>query len=539
MGGRPLQRAAGAVAAFVSIVSLVPLAARSESHPVVTTLIVASIAAAGAAACLVGRWWTWSCALLAAASLTAEAAASVRDPSAARLALGHAAVVMIAPLLGALVLGRRRLAGWALLAAALAGPVRELIHDPFLDPGCTVRCGRSPFALVHLQGIAEILQVAGTLFTALFLVWASIVQSKARWAIVLASLEAWFVVIRPGSGSWVWSNAAAVAALIVVTVDSTRYLIEDIRMSRRIAALSNSDDLEATLRREVGDDRILVSYAVDGDELVQPGAEAGSNEAQLSLVDGSGTIRDPFAEGLVATDVRATGRLVARIHHQEHLDEVRSLVAALNGQSLFTFGMCRLRALTAFQSARVRNARLRIVSRTDEERRMLERDVHDGTQQQVLALGMELELAMLDLADDAPERAVLLTCSSLVRSVLDQLRDVTHGLRPGGLDGAGLDAALYALCGRAAVPVTIEGLPSRSVPEAVETIVVALLRSVVSVATAPVVLRCSDRTEWLSVEVDGVDPELLDPLIHDRAAAIGGTLHPHGRGVHLEIPCER
>src|SRR6266511_4341680 len=104
------------------------------------------------------------------------------------------------------------------------------------------------------------------------------------------------------------------------------------------------------------------------------------------------------------------------------------------------------------------------------ERRRIERDLHDGAQQRLVALAMDLGMAKEKMRSD-PEAAQQLVESSHeeAKRVLSELRDLVRGIHPAVLTDRGLDAAISAVAGRSPVPVTVEvKLPDR-LPDAIET----------------------------------------------------------------------
>jgi signal transduction histidine kinase len=225
----------------------------------------------------------------------------------------------------------------------------------------------------------------------------------------------------------------------------------------------------------------------------------------------------------------------------------------------------RLAAFTELVATAISNAesraqlaasRARIVAATDETRRRIERDLHDGIQQRLVTLGLELE-ALLD--DGRPERDELLAGLSRVQtelvSVLDEVREISRGVHPAILSEGGLRPALTALARRSAVPVQLEVEAVKRLPLPMETaayyVVSEALTNAAKHANASVVavaLDCHDGNVRLSIRDDGVgdaDPELGSGILglSDRIEALGGTFvlsSPPGAGTSIvvELPTE-
>jgi len=201
-------------------------------------------------------------------------------------------------------------------------------------------------------------------------------------------------------------------------------------------------------------------------------------------------------------------------------------------------------------------SRARIVAAADETRRRIERDLHDGIQQRLVSLGLELRAAQatvpaqLDELDGALARA-----AEGLTSVLGELREISHGLHPAILSEGGLEPALRALRRRSAIPVELDLHPERPLPGRVEVaayyVVSEALTNAAKHARASVVnveLETHDAILQLAIHDDGIggaDPDQGSGLVglSDRIEALGGTLQvtsPAGNGTTLliEVPLE-
>jgi signal transduction histidine kinase len=206
--------------------------------------------------------------------------------------------------------------------------------------------------------------------------------------------------------------------------------------------------------------------------------------------------------------------------------------------------------------AELRASRERVVGALDEERRRLERNLHDGAQQRLVTASVALGLAQVELArrsaGDA-ERSVAEAAEQL-RLGLVELRDLAQGIHPALLREAGLAVAIESLADGSPLTVFLElGLPAR-LPAPVETSVYffvseALTNAAKHARASTVTVRASEADRQLRVEVtdDGVggaDPARGSGLrgLEDRVVALGGRLDvisPRGGGTTLvaELPC--
>jgi signal transduction histidine kinase len=275
-----------------------------------------------------------------------------------------------------------------------------------------------------------------------------------------------------------------------------------------------------------------------------------------SYVDGAGR---PLAlpapgSGRAVTVLGDSDAPVAALIHDPVLLERRALLQAAGAAARFALENERLQAQLRAQLAELRASRTRIVQAGDEERRRLERDLHDGAQQRLLALGLALQLARAQLGPRANGATELLgEADAELRAALDELRELARGIHPAVLTEQGLDAALRTLAERSPVPVTIVEIPDERLPAPAEAaayfLVCEALANVAKHAHASrvrVSVRLDERA-LLDIEDDGVggaDPAHGSGLrgLADRVHALDGELaidSPPGRGTHLhaEFPC--
>jgi signal transduction histidine kinase len=237
------------------------------------------------------------------------------------------------------------------------------------------------------------------------------------------------------------------------------------------------------------------------------------------------------------------GLLRSRIGRDE---EIRTALTEENAQ---------LTAELQAKVAELRASRARIVEAGYEERRRVERDLHDGAQQRLVALTMSLRLVRERLRSDPSGAAELLDeAMDELSEATRELRELARGIHPAVLSDRGLDAAIESLAGRSPVPVEVVETPGERLPDAVESasyfVIAEALTNVARYAnaeSATVRVARSDGIVEVEVRDDGVggaDPESGSGLrgLADRVAALEGRLEVSGgRGegttVRARIPC--
>jgi signal transduction histidine kinase len=205
----------------------------------------------------------------------------------------------------------------------------------------------------------------------------------------------------------------------------------------------------------------------------------------------------------------------------------------------------------------LRGSRQRILDAADAERRRIERDLHDGAQQRMVAVAVTLGLAESMLATDPAAAAPLVAqAREEAQHAVRELRELARGIHPALLSERGLGAALEALAARAPVPVEITGVPSVPLCSAVEAaayyVTAEALTNVAKYAHATEAsVRLALDPEYLRVEISdngigGADPSSGTGLrgLWDRVEALDGEIDvdsPPGEGttITVELPIDR
>ena len=254
------------------------------------------------------------------------------------------------------------------------------------------------------------------------------------------------------------------------------------------------------------------------------------------------------------TRVEREGRAVGAIVHDRSLCDDPELVGSVAAAAGLSIENERLQAQLRARVEELRASRARIVEAGTAERRRLERNLHDGAQQRLVALSLTMRLAQSKLRKDPDAAEQLLggAQEELTRA-LEELRELARGIHPAVLSDRGLRPALEALAGRSPVPVELQGTPHERLPAAVEAaayfVVAEALTNVVKYANASHAQVCVSRSNGHAVVevaddgVGGADPGRGSGLrgLADRVSALDGTLElrsPEGAGTLLraEIP---
>jgi signal transduction histidine kinase len=289
-----------------------------------------------------------------------------------------------------------------------------------------------------------------------------------------------------------------------------------------------SATLQSTLADALGDPTLRLFYRVPtggGFWLDAHGARA--------------VLPEPRPGQLVTTVDGEAGEPIAAIIHDEALRDHDQLIDSVAGYARITIDNMRLYAEVQASLAQARESRARIVASADRERRKIERDLHDGAQQRLVALRIKLELAEEALRRD-PEAGLarIRDLGADVEQTLEEIRALAHGVYPPLLSDEGLGEALRATARRAPLPATVSvdgiGRYASEVESAVYFCCVEALQNAAkhAGANAKVSVRLTedDRLRF-EVRDDGAG---FDPVaagsgtgltnMRDRISAVGGDL---------------
>jgi signal transduction histidine kinase len=465
--------------------------------------------------------------------------------------VGHAALVHAAT-------GRPSWVERAAVALAYAGAVGALGLLPalFFDPsaqGCG-DCPRNLVVLTDAGGTATALTRAGLV---LGVGWAALLVVLLLWRLARATGPARRVIgpvalpaiavlalaatdFGHGLGRGFQSNdptdrrlwLAEAAALLALAAGTTW---ERVRNRRTRAALARlvvdlaaappPGGLADVLAELLGDPTLQLVYAND----------------EESWVDAAGRPANPGHGGAEVTQLMAGGRVVAALTHRRGLLSDPGLVREIASAARLALDHERLRAQLGAQLARLRASRARIVAAGDAERRRLERDLHDGAQQRLVAVALGLRLAALQTRDDPGLAAALAATEEDLREAVAELRDVAHGIHPMALSDGGLAGAVDALADRTD-RVVPGALTDERFPPTVESAAYFVIAEALRCTEAHLVVDVARDDGHVVVElrVDGEPPDNLTDL-EDRVGAVDGRVAVERAGaasrIRAEIPC--
>ncbi|MBV8948802.1 MAG: sensor domain-containing protein [Solirubrobacterales bacterium] len=347
--------------------------------------------------------------------------------------------------------------------------------------------------------------------------------------------------LSPGIGVVLCLLAVPVGVLTVALSDWMAAGLRALSRALLVTSLPAGAPVRETLAQSLGDRTLSIAYWLqDRQEFVDergypvPLPEPGSDRAW--------------------TAVDYDGRRVAALIHDVSLEATPELVQAAAAAASLALDNERLKADLRARVEELRASRVRIVEASNSARRKLERDLHDGAQQQLVAIAIDLRL-LRGRVDSNPEASELIgKIEAKLGAALEELRELARGIHPGILAQRGLAPALESLATRAPLTIDCEiELPSRA-PASVEAVayfvVAEALTNVLKYAgTDEATISARYEGDELVVEmqddgVGGADPSRGTGLqgLRDRVGALDGTLDVVSRPgagtlVRARIPC--
>ena len=259
--------------------------------------------------------------------------------------------------------------------------------------------------------------------------------------------------------------------------------------------------------------------------------------------------------GRATTVIDRDGAHVAALLHHPSLDEEPELLDAVSAAADIALENGRLHAELRARLVELRGSRGRVIEAGQKERERLERDLHDGAQQRLIALSLDLSLLEARLGDHPDAQASLDQARREIALSLEELRAVARGIHPAVVTGHGLGVALESLAARAPVPVRltvgVEGRVRERLEVAAYYVVCESLANIgkhAQATSATIDVARSNGHIVVEVVDDGIggaDSERGTGLrgLADRVEALGGRLRvwtPLGGGtrVRAEMPCD-
>ncbi|MDA0162470.1 histidine kinase [Solirubrobacter ginsenosidimutans] len=203
-----------------------------------------------------------------------------------------------------------------------------------------------------------------------------------------------------------------------------------------------SGELQAALARTLGDPRLVVAQRLP------------ESDAYVGVTGEPVALPEPGGERAVAR-IERRGTEVAAIVYDASLDDDPELVEAVRAATGIALENQHLHAESEARVAELRASRERLVAAGDAERRRLERNLHDGAQQRLVAIALQLRLLQSRVRGDASAEQLVTTASAELANSLEELRELARGIHPAILEH-GLDAALDSLALRCHLPATVD-----------------------------------------------------------------------------------
>ena len=437
------------------------------------------------------------------------------------------------------------------VSIVLLGLASALVFDPDAQ-GC-LQCPANLLLVTDAPGLGHSLAQAGlaatavwaTAFVALATVrivgasparrrWSAPVLFPAAVAVALFAVDAIHGLDRGFLSNDSTDRALRLAeagalALVAAGVALARWRTRRTRAALArlvldIGAAPAPGELRSWLAESLGDPSLELLHCMDSGE----------------WVDAEGRHADVTAEAERETTlVRARGEEVLAVIHRPGLLDDPALVSELVTTARLALEHESLHAARRARLEELRASRARLVAAADAKRRELERDLHDGAQQRLVAIALAIRLARRQVAADDPLLdARLGEAEDGVRAAVVQLRDVAHGLFPTVLADEGLRAALDELSEQTP-RLMPRSLPGGRFPESVES--AAYFAAVES-------LRLTERDVTVDGFAEGGRLRLMIDTgttldgaltqIRDRVGAVGGTVAVADGELRLEMPCE-
>jgi signal transduction histidine kinase len=485
------------------------------------------------------------------------------------LSLGTLAAGFAFPLLLHLVLahptgrlrskGVRALVVAAYVEAALSALGRALFRDPFFDPNCWDNCTDNVFLVRSLPQVADGIQDADLWFTAAaaaalatVCIWrlaaASAPARRTLWPVLAGGIALAAATIAhsvalermpvedPSDPAFLSIFAVGCTAVILIAVGLPwaviRARVQRHSVARIVSELGEAPppgSLESALARAIGDPELRIAYR---------------RPASQHYVDGRGRpLEEPVgAAGRTVTPFVRGGRRVALVAHSAAIEDLeREMGAAIR----LALENERLQAEVLAQLNDLRLSRTRIVETGDAERRRLERDLHDGAQQRLLALSYDLRVARsaAEAEDDVETATLLGEATGDAQAALGELRELAHGIHPAILTEAGFGPALASLADGAPVVVEIGETVGERYQAPVETTAYLVVAEAIDDAArrgaSYAVVNAAREDERLVVKVEDDGSERSSTMVHlsDRVGAVGGRLEVEPTTLRAEIPC--
>ena len=525
-------------------------------------------------------WAAGGCAVITAAGLAFSPGSERPDLPALQNPFG---VPPPAIWLGVIVFGLAGLVGcavlavWSLFARARRGTAVERQQIRWLAyAGCLVALTFVPSAALSLTPGVPARIAQGALMLAILTVPVAVAVAVLRYRLydldvvvrktlvaalvagaftaiyVLAVVAAGAVTGRSGSSVLTFAAAALAAVLLQPVRARARLLADRLVYGKRATPYEVLSEFSGQMAGAYSVENVLPRMAAmvgeaTGAERAEVWMRSGGTERLAAAWPALALPPAPAGEPAAAPEAQDGRARVFEVEHQgERLGSLR--VTSSLREPLTAAGERLVQAVAGQAGLILRNvglvedlraSRQRLVAAADRARRSLERDLHDGAQQQLIALKITLGLARQAMQSSPGEATGLLAqTEQAATEALAELRDLAHGIYPPLLAGLGLGAALEAQASKASFPVTVETNGTGRYPQEIEAAlyfsISEALQNAAKYAQASAVrvtLRQDGPFLVFTVEDDGTGfDQATTPMgtgiqgMADRMAALGGTL---------------
>jgi signal transduction histidine kinase len=439
-------------------------------------------------------------------------------------------------------------AGYVVLLGVF-GLAPALVFDP-LAAGCRacpdnlLELGSAPAIVGTLRTGGAACAAAATASLALLCVWRIVRSSPAARrttgfqlgsaTVLLLATTAMFVrSVIPGTVPldettrllWLVQGISLLAMSMAVVIEWVRVRRSRSRMARYaldIGDTASAGDMRDLLAAELRDPTLAIAYSLDDGR----------------LVDAAGAPTTTGGHRRTTTALVRDGTTVAVLTHRAELSDDYRLVDDVISAARLPLDNERLSAQARAQVADLAASQLRIIEAGEAERRRLERDLHDGAQQRLVALMLTLRLAR-STAETAADVERVDAAIGTLREVIAAVRRLAAGIYPSVLAEAGLRSGLAALAEESPYPVKVLAVPAKRLPAAVENTAYLLVSTLARFSAVAVSIVDADESLTVDVDADALPDSLID--VEDRIGALGGVLtvhqHPRGPALHAAIPC--
>ena len=433
---------------------------------------------------------------------------------------------------------------------AVAGVARALVYEPIRDLYCGLFCGHSPVLVVANPGIAAWLSIVAGATT--FIVCGAIAlgillegsgrpnprrdllpRLLAASAMVAFAVTALATLVSSAIGATLEQLAGLVAirgtACVALAGAATLAAAERLSIERNLARIarllsesSNRPTAEMLLRDALGDPDLSLGYWVE----------------EQGFVGADGRPIEQTASGTQRTELTSRGQAIAVLLHDRALP-VDLVEAQIGPEARLAIQNESLELELERRLDQLRASRRRVVEAGDSARRQLERDLHDGAQQLLLALSFEARRGERSAVEngDAASSALFGQVQGVAAKVLDQLRLLADGIHPAILTNSGLEPALATYARSLATPPRLTVDVPRRLPPAAEASVYAIATGLIAAAPDGLGPSTTVRQDGDVVRIRMNGAVEVPEHVLDRVGAAGGRWAADDAGLEFELPC--